>query len=291
MKRRDFVKAGIAAAAATLGGRGLAFASPGDISQDARQLFPTPKDLANDIPENFPRFFFPQHEAEAEALSRYLWYHFSKRGGSGKVVFNQEYLTTADMWMGGGMHPGWPEAIQEVHRDDLLAIRQDREGYIWTHQHFSHAHEQGWPFPMWTQAPSGPDGYTAGWHFQDDGPGWVWDRLRREPDSPFCRAKAMEGWELVNVRSLGIQDKKWQLETTGPSPTITMPRNVTIDAFNAPFLQLRWLRTPPPTPGTSPYVEWQREEDSEFSPERRVYFGFDTGDPDHESKPPARRIA
>lgn len=282
MKRRDFVKAGIAAAAATLGGGGLALSAPTAISQDARQLFPAPKDLANDVPENFPRFFFPQRKVEAESLSRYLWYHFSHRGGSGKVLFNQEYLTTADMWMGGGNHPGWQEAIQQVHRADLLAIRQDPEGYIWTHQHFSHAHEQGWPFPMWTQAPSGPNGYTAGWHFQDDGPGWIWDRLRREPDSPFCRAKAMEGWELANVRSLGIQDKKWQLEATGSSPAITTPHTVTIDALNAPFLQLRWLRTPAPTPSTSPYVEWQRDEDSEFSPERRVYFGFDSGDPDHE---------
>ncbi len=282
MKRRDFIRAGIAAAAASLREGGMAVAASPRMTDDTPQLFPAPQNLTTDVPADFPRFFFPQHDTEAELLSRYLWSHFSNRGGYGKVVFNKEYLTTSDMWMGGGIHPGWPESIQQIHRDELLSIQQDREGYIWTHQHFSHAHEQGWPFPMWTQAPSGPDGYTAGWHFQDDGPGWVWDRLRREPNSPFCRAKAMEGWELTNVRSLGIQDKKWQLEATGPSPAIITPRSVTIDAFNAPFLQLRWVRTPPPRDNALPYVEWLHEEDSDFSAERRVYFGFDTGDPDHE---------
>ncbi len=282
MRRRDFIRTGIAVASATFCGKDLAFTATPGTGEDTRQLLPVPKDLTSDVPRDFPRFFFPQHDTEAGLLSRYLWNHFSNRGGYGKVAFNKEYLTTSDMWLGGGVHPGWPGPIQEIHRDELLSIRQDREGYIWTHQHFSHAHEQGWPFPMWTQAPSGPEGYTVGWHFQDDGPGWVWDKLRREPHSPFCRAQAIEDWELVNVRSLGIQDKKWQLEASGPSPAITTPRTVSIDALNAPFLQLRWLRTPAPGKGASPYVEWMREEDSEFSPERRVYFGFDTGDPDHE---------
>jgi len=246
-------------------------------------MFPPPKDLMDDVPPRFPRFFFTGHQEEAQCLSRYLWYHFSKRGGAGKCMFNQEYVTTSDMWMGDGVHPRLRRPIQDVHREMLRAVCLDEEGYVNTHQHFSHAHEQGWPFPMWTQAPPGPKGPTAGWHFQDDGPGWVWQHyLRRYPDTPHGRAKAIDGWTLENVRSLGIVDKKWRLEATEPSPAITTPTYVTIDALNAPFLQLRWTRTPKPPPGVLPYIEWLGENDTAFGPDRRVHFGFDTGNPDYQ---------
>jgi hypothetical protein len=135
---------------------------------------------------------------------------------------------------------------------------------------------------MWTQAPQGPEGYTAGWHFQNDGPGWVWDNLRKKPDSPFAREKATGGWGLENLRSLGISGNKWRLESTGVSPALVTPPGVSIDAFNAPFLQLRWTRDPAPPSGRLPYVEWMRAEDSSFGPDRRVYFAFDTGEPGHE---------
>ncbi len=234
-------------------------------------------------PPEFPRFSFAGHDAEAQLLSNYLWYHFSTRLGHGSVLFNQEYLTTSDTWMAGALHPGWSAPIQRILRDDLLAIRMDNDGYVWTNQHFSHAHDQGWPFPMWTNAPAGQKGYTAGWHFQDDGPGWVWEHfLRRRPDSRFGRPKAIEGWELKHARSLGIRDKKWQLEADGDSPCITTPAGVTIDAFNAPFVQLRWKRDPAPPAGRLPYIEWLREEDTGYSAERRVYLPLTGGNPDYE---------
>jgi len=234
-------------------------------------------------PPDFPRFSFAGHDEEARLLSNYLWYHFSTRLGHGKVLFNQEYLTTSDTWMGGAVRADWAAPIQQILREDLLAIHMDDEGYIATHQHFSHAHDQGWPFPMWTGAQSGEKGYTAGWHFQEDGPGWVWEYfLRRRKDSRFGRAKALEGWQLENVRSLGIRDNKWQLESTGNSPRITTPADVTIDAFNAPFVQLRWKRDPAPPAGRLPYVEWLREQDSEYSTERRVYLPLTGGNPDYE---------
>ncbi len=248
----------------------------------AAPLFPKSKDLMEDTPADFPRFHLSGHDADAQWMSRYLWYHFSRRLGMGKVLFNQEYLTTSDMWMAGARHPKFPRPIQQIHREDLLAIRLDPEGYVWTHQHFSHAHEHGWPFPMWTQAPQGPDGYTAGWHFQQDGKGWVWDNLRKKPESPFARDNAIKGWELENVRSLGIAGDNWQLESTGASPAIVTPAGYAIDSFNAPFLQLRWTRAPKAPPGVLPYVEWLRDGDASFSAERRVYFVPETGS-DHES--------
>lgn len=246
-------------------------------------MFASRNDLIENVPADFPRFYFSGSDDEAQWLSRYLWYHFSTRSGYGSTLFNQEYLTTSDLWLGGALHPRWPKAIQDIHRDCLLGIRQDPSGYVNTHQHFSHAHDLGWPFPMWTLAPAGPDGKTAGWHFQDDGPGWVWDQtLRPDPNTPYARARAIEGWNLDHVRSLGIGDGKWQLESEGVSPAITTPPTVQIEAYCAPFLQLRWTRTGTPPEGVTPYVEWLREGDAEFSADRRVQFGFRTGNPDYE---------
>ena len=50
---------------------------------------------------------------------------------------------------------------------------------------------------MWTQAPQGREGYTAGWHFQNDGPGWVWDNLRKKPNlirNPWVGHDGLPGW-------------------------------------------------------------------------------------------------
>ncbi|HOZ47533.1 MAG TPA: hypothetical protein PLO37_20235 [Candidatus Hydrogenedentes bacterium] len=251
------------------------------VAEDA-PMFSESVDLLDDVPAGFPRFHFAGHEEDAQWLSRYLWYHFKNRGGAGTTVFNQEYLTTSDLWMADAKHPNMPAVIQTVHRADLIAIPLDKEGYVSTQQHFSHAHEHGWPFPMWTQTLTGEEGFAAGWHFQDDGPGWVWDSLRRMPHTRWARKEAIEGWGLDNVRSLGIAENKWQLEATGESPTLITPEYARIDAFCAPFLQLRWTRTPEPPKDVLPYVEWMREGDEAFSPERRVYFGFDNGNPGYE---------
>lgn len=250
--------------------------------RDHSELLPRPVDLMDNVPKDFPRFYIEGDERTAQLINRYLWYHFSTRLGYSNVLFNMEYLTTSDLWMGGALRPGWPKTYQGLLRELLLSIELDPEGYVHTNQHFSHAHEQGWPFPLWIHGPTGAEGYGAGWHFQQDGPGWVWDSLRKHPDSPFAREKAIEGWALENVKSEGIEENKWKLVSMGPSPAITTPEGVRIRSFNAPFLQLRWTRTGTPTAGRLPYVEWLRENDSEFSAERRVYFGFDTGNPVYE---------
>ncbi|MFO7975893.1 MAG: hypothetical protein R6V12_14805, partial [Candidatus Hydrogenedentota bacterium] len=249
---------------------------------ESAALFTPPADLSENAPADFPRFYFRGYDEDAALLNRYLWHHFSKRLGHSPALFNKEYLTMSDLWMGGAVHPGWPAPIQDIQRDDLLAIKLNPDGYVWTHQHFSHAHEQGWPFPLWTHGPTGPEGYGAGWHFQDDGPGWAWEALRKHPDSPFAREKAIEGWQLIHCESRGIVEKTWRLVSTGASPTIVTPEGPRIMAFNAPFLQLRWTRSETPKGGQLPYVEWMRKQDNTFSPKRRVYFGVDSGNPRYE---------
>lgn len=245
-------------------------------------LFPRQVDLMSDTPEVFPRFYFAGHDTEAQLLSRYMWYHFSNRLGNGKTLFNKEYLAVADLWAGGAVDKHRKKPIQEVHREDILAMQMDSEGYVHTHQHFSHAHEHGWPFPMWPQAGTGPhdvNGKTAGWHFQEKGPGWVWDMFLQHWNTPQYEGEtAANSWKLENVKSLGIAESKWQLEATGESPTITSPEGIEIEAFQAPFLQLRWTRTGEPASHALPYIEWMCEGDRTFGADRRVYFAYEHAD-------------
>lgn len=233
-------------------------------------LFPAFKDLLENTPKDFPRFYFATSEENAQWLSRYLWYHFHTRLGNNPVLFNKEYLTIADMWLADAIDKARGKNIQEVHREDINSIRMDEEGYVHSHQHFSQAHDYGWPFPLWCQNMPTVEGYTAGWHFQEDGPGWAWDWLRANKATKWYGQEAVNSWEVVNARSEGIVNGKWHLVATGPSPTIITPKGVVIDASCAPFLQLRWKHTPRKTHNL-PYVEWMREEDTDFGEDRRVY--------------------
>ncbi len=234
--------------------------------------------LLQDVPHDFPRFGFAGHSEQAQLLSHYLWYHLYHRGGPSLTLFNKEYLLTADIWLGNASPRGATARIQDVHRGLLLGVRIDGEGYVSSHQHFSHAHDLGWPFPTWAQVDSDPDkvkGKAVGWHFQplDQVPGWVGGLyLRRWKKAEYAGQTAASLWELANVKSLGIQENRWRLQATGPSPTLLSPRGYTLDAVNAPYLQLRWRRVGTPRTGAVPYVEWLRATDQQFSPDRRVYF-------------------
>lgn len=222
-------------------------------------------------PPEFPRFEFAGHEEEAELLSGYLWYHFHHRLGNSLTLFNKEYLLFSDTWMNGAIVRGTDQTIQRIHRDALLAIEMDAEGYVDTHQHFSHAHDRGWPFPMWTLA---ANGITAGWHFQpiEEVPGWVGDSMRHRQDDTFCGEKAIAQWTLDDLLSEGLVNNAWRVSTTGPEAAITSPEGLTLDAFNCPYLQIRWSRSGEAPFPAAPYIEWQRMDDEEFSPERRYYF-------------------
>jgi len=219
------------------------------------------------IPPDFTSFEFKGHPEQSELLSHFLWYHYKTRLGHFTALFPQEYLTAADMWLSRTPQPIWGEgkSIQRKHRKSLLEMQIDEEGYILTNQHFSHCHEKAWPFPLWLQGYKGPGTAGAvGFHFNHDGPGWMWDMfLSKDPDSRFARDNAIEGWGLGNVESEGIVSNRWKLVSTGLSPTVTTPADILIDAFNAPYLQIRWNRSRPAPTGVLPYVEWKREGDED----------------------------
>lgn len=227
-------------------------------------------------PEALTAFSFGGHDGDADTLNAYLWRHFYKRLGNGLTLFNKEYLTTADLWLNAALERGSNRPIQAVHREHLSKIELDNEGYVLTHQHFSHAHDLGWPFPMWTQSGRNAterEGKTAGWHFQpvDQVPGWVGNALRGWQDDRWVGETAAASWSLENATSEGIQNNRWVVRAAGPSPMLTSPEGIHIEAFQAPFLQIRWKRGGEAPPAATPFVEWMRDTDDAFSPDRRVY--------------------
>jgi len=148
------------------------------------------------VPESFTTIEFKGHPDESRLLSQYLWYHYKTRRLHFKALFPQEYLTTADMWLARTPQPIWGEgkSIQQKHRESLLEMKIDEEGYILTNQHFSHCHEKAWPFPLWVQGYRG-EGLpgAAGWHFNYEGIGWMWDMfLKTQLDSRFARDNAWQ---------------------------------------------------------------------------------------------------
>lgn len=236
--------------------------------------------LNKNVPDDFPRFTFVSHPEQAQLLSHFLWYHFHHRLGNSMVLFNKEYLLTADIWLGNACPRGSKEKIQDVHRRALLGTYMDDEGYVSSHQHFSHAHDLGWPFPSWGQSHKDMarvKGKTAGWHFQPlkNVRGWIGGHLRTWNAKEYTGETAASLWELHNVKSLGIESNSWHLESTGPSPAITTPKGYSINAFDSPYLQLRWKRSGASPNHTVPYVEWLRQIDTDYSSDRRVYFYAD----------------
>ena len=94
----------------------------------------TPKAFGADVsnaPEQFPGFYFKGREEEARLLSCYLWYHYMNRLHNSKVMFNKEYLTLADSWLGGATYTTADTkeqvTIQDQHRNELTNTRIDAE--------------------------------------------------------------------------------------------------------------------------------------------------------------------
>ena len=225
--------------------------------------------LSKNVPDDFPHFTFAGHPEQAQLLSHFLWHHFHHRLGNSTVLFNKEYLLTADIWLGNAYPRGLQEKVQEVHRRALLEMYLDNEGYVSSHQHFSQAHDLGWPFPSWGQAHKDltqVKGKATGWHFQPlkSVPGWIGEDLRTWNGKEYTGETAVSLWELYNVKSLGMENNCWRLQATGPSPTIATPPGYCINAFDSPYLQLRWKRSDASRNHTAPYIEWLSEEDGRF---------------------------
>ena len=209
-------------------------------------------------PDDFPRFQVPGHEKEMATLRDLFWLHYP--GAGPKATLWDEWLPDASLWpavstekKADGMRSAWAET--------LSGRIMDPEGYVATHQHASIAHQQGWPFPFWNQ------GRGIGWHFSfknTAGPGWRPNDLSKT-----------DGWVLSAARDAGINEDGWRIEVTNSAAVATAPA-WQLQAFEAPFLQVRWQATG--LGKAQPYIEWTTPSRTNFSRSRRMYFEPVKGD-------------
>jgi len=206
------------------------------------------------IPESFPKFLVPGHEAEMDSLRQLMWQHYQPPAGPLATLWD-EWMTGPTLWP-ALENDNTLETIRDKWRTALSARIMDPEGYVATHQHASIAHQLGWPFPFWAQ---GGD-KAWGWHFSLQGvmPGWH-----------GTQEKTQEGWTIENARDDGIHEAAWNLTLNEPGARVTTPP-LHFEVFQAPFMQLRWKAAG--LGNRQPFIEWTTKDLPDFSAERRMYF-------------------
>ncbi len=204
-------------------------------------------------PDDFPSFEVPGHEKEMATLRDLFWLHYP--GAGPKATLWDEWLPDGSLWP-AVTTGNQGDSLQRQWHDVLSARILDAEGYVATHQHASIAHQLGWPFPFWNQGRHG-----CGWHFSFKntiGPGWRPNDLSKTT-----------GWVLYGAKDAGTNEDGWVLEVTNAECRITPPA-WKCDAFEVPFLQLRSQITG--LGEMQPCIEWTTPSETNFAPERRMYF-------------------
>ncbi len=155
-------------------------------------------------------------------------------------------------------------------------LKLDAQGVVSMQQHFSYAHPQGWPFPMWFQsAVKDAYGPALGWHFQNGDDNVLagiykgfWDLAK---DIGQTGDKAVAQWELTGASSAGIKQALWSIDQVkGKQPVLTSIPKLAIETGCAPFMQIRFESSPKTRPGEKITVQWQRTSDADWSSERAV---------------------
>jgi hypothetical protein len=223
------------------------------------------------VPADFPTFTVPGQEAAMKSLRQ--MHHDLYRAGA------RPWGTTWDPWLpapslwpavvrGGQVGP-----VRQRWAETLSNRIMDADGYVSTHQHASYSHDLGWPFPLWPQVLQGFPGVTVGWHFQEGGDGFLWQTWGESlKQAGFAGATAPAKWELTDAESAGLVNNAWEVKLTGPNPTLTWPAGIEVDAFNAPFLQVRLARPQADVADQAWRIQWTTEAGPAFDAARQVEF-------------------
>jgi hypothetical protein len=201
------------------------------------------------VPDDFPQFVVPGHEAQMQSLRQLFWLHYQPAGPL--IPLWDEWMPMSTLWPARGsgaelqkMRGRWATA--------LAGRSINSEGYVNTHQHDGLGHAEGWPFPLWTQAGG------VGWHFRGTGIGGY--------DAP---AVTPEKWTVTRAMAGDVNDQGWVIDLTEPKSIVQSP------AFEMPARNGAWLRLNWWAEGleqASCYVEWTTKEHTQFGIDRRFYF-------------------
>ena len=217
------------------------------------------------VPDDFPRFIVPGLQKELDGLRELYWTHYER--STPTATFEDDWLPKPQLWPATN-HENRMNNIRRLWRESLINKGMDDEGYVFTHQHLSIAHQHGWPFPFWREDYPG----TWGWHFnfKDVGEGWY-----------YASEKTQEGFVTHGVDDLGIIDGYWNFNLNAADAWIEPPE-LYIDPAQCPFIQIRWCADK--LDGAQPYIQWATAESPEFDAKRRMFFDISPDKVDKHNK-------
>ena len=201
-----------------------------------------------------PRFLVPGQEGAMRSIGSLLALHYP--GSGPKATLWDGWLPKASLW------PATPQGTQlrAAWRAALLSRKMHADGYVSTHQHRGLAHNDGWPFPLWTQVAG------AGFHFAPEGQPY-----------PAPMTRNLDGWSLAGLGKPRIDAATGlHLRVTDQTATLTTPP-IRVAATVAPFIRLAWqVRRLPPAARL--WLEWTTDKHPAFAPARRVAIGRPGGE-------------
>lgn len=226
------------------------------------------------IPERFISFKVPGLENEMRQIRAIYYEAYTNPYTGPGASFEDPWipaptLVIADIRGGEPMKDRWINRFLTRHIDD--------DGYVSTEQHFSHALDDGWPFPLFWQVPgeNGFIGYTCGYLFQNNPASIVAMMsfyVTEMQKMGYMGDKALNHWVTADLDSDGIKNEAWELKSTGKSPSITTADGFKIEAFCAPFMQIRLASDAKETDNLKGSIQWIRDTDKDFSDKREIKF-------------------
>ncbi len=221
-------------------------------------------------PADYLAFSSPGRDTGLQHLRNLSWSIYQNPPGYASLWF--PWMVGAEMAQGGPLSAQKRQNWANV----LETTKIYPDGYVSVGQHYSHAHDGGWPFPNWPQIfePNQFRGYTAGWHFQDQTEGFIRLFFMEQIIRPagYAGDAAVAQWATTDLASDGRINGLWHLRATGAQPAITWQGGPSFRADCAPFVQIR-LRSniDAALPANAKVVmQWTRQGDGGFSTQRQI---------------------
>ena len=200
----------------------------------------------------FPEFIVPRQEVAMGRLRDLFLLHQSPQSPG---TFELPYIIPSVLWPAVGTNVS-AAAMRQFYRTGLLERKIDAEGYVTSNQHQGHAHDDGWPFPTWTQA---------------GGVGWLFSHAHDPYAAMFNipLLTSLAGWETNAVTVTAHEPKAGLQLELGANASLTAPA-INVDSLITPFIAIAWSGSLPA--GSQPFLEWTTSAALEFGAERRIAF-------------------